>query len=149
MVVTRSSGGMATLDDLRDEIQQMNVNISARFNSLENNLAEQVKALVTKHINTVKTELTDMMTNLTERVAALEERPRGQSAPDDRALNFVIYGLEESDEENVTDKVNNLVAAELKLPEVKVAEAERKQAFRAGRNGVIVARCVNSDQKIK
>ena len=70
MVVTRSSGGMATLDDLRDEIQQMNVNISARFNSLENNLAEQVKALVTKHINTVKTELTDMMTNLTERVAA-------------------------------------------------------------------------------
>ena len=149
MVVTRSSGGMATLDDLRDEIQQMNVNISARFNSLENNLAEQVKALVTKHINTVKTELTDMMTNLTERVAALEERPRGQPAPDDRGLNFVIYGLEESDEENVTDKVNNLVAAQLKLPEVKVAEAERKQTFRAGRNGVIVARCVNSDQKDK
>ena len=90
-----------------------------------------------------------MMTNLTERVAALEERPRGQPALDDRALNFVIYGLEESDDENVTDKVNNLVAAELKLPEVKVAEAERKQTFRAGRNGVIVARCVNSDQKDK
>ena len=72
-----------------------------------------------------------------------------QHPPDDRALNFVIYGLEESDEENVTDKVNNLVGAQLKLPQVKVAEAERKQTFRADINGVIVARCVNNDQKDK
>ena len=61
----------------------------------------------------------------------------------------MIYGLEESDEEHVTDKVNNLVAAQLKLPEVKVADAERKQIFHRGRNGVIVARCVNNDQKDK
>ena len=80
------------------------------------------------------------------RVAALEDRPATQ-APDDRSKNLVIYEMAESDNENVVDKVNELIAVQLSLPEVQVAETKRKQKPVGKDAGVIVVKCGDIDSK--
>ena len=45
---------------------------------------------------------------------------------DDRSLSFVVYDMAESEEEDITEKVNHLLASQLKLGNVYVTEAEPK-----------------------
>ena len=148
MVITRALQ-MATIDDLKEDIKRMNDNISDRLTKIENNITEQVKKLVLEHLETVRTELKGMILALGERVKTLENNPVSQQSVDDRSCNFVIYGMEESADENVSEKVNNLISAQLKLRDARVIEATRKNKYNGNTCGVIVAKCSDTGVKSK
>ena len=152
MVVTRSGAGdvmAVTNETLQQEIRQISVNIGHRIDAMENGLAEKIRNAVSELIADVKAELDAKLHALEARVMALEDRPATQ-ATDDRSLNFVIYDMAESDDENVVEKVNNLVASQLSLPNVTISEAERKTKPEGKDAGVIVVKCsdVNDRKKI-
>ena len=149
VVQTRSSTADVmpiTNETLQEDIHQMSQDIGRRIDAMENGLAEKIKNAVRDLIADVKAELDAKLLALENRVAALEDRPATQ-APDDRSKNLVIYEMAESDNENVVDKVNELIAVQLSLPEVQVAEAERKQKPVGKDAGVIVVKCGDMDSK--
>ena len=63
------------------------------------------------------------------------------------ASNFVVYDMAQDENEDVKDKVNNLLRDVLKLRDVKVSSAERKPAYNGRDNGVIVAKCSSIEAK--
>ena len=149
VVQTRSSTADVmpiTNETLQEDIHQMSQDIGRRIDAMENGLAEKIKNAVRDLIADVKAELDAKLLALENRVAALEDRPATQ-APDDRSKNLVIYEMAESDNENVVDKVNELIAVQLSLPEVQVPEAERKQKPVGKDAGVIVVKCGDMDSK--
>ena len=94
-------------------------------------------------------EITGRLDALEGRIVALEDRPPPSVPSDELACNFVVYGLAESDDENVSDKVNNLLLGQLKIENIRVAEAVRKDKFNNNTCGVVVAKCSNIDDKNK
>ena len=149
VVQTRSSTADVmpiTNETLQEDIHQMSPDIGRRIDAMENGLSEKIKNVVRDLIADVKAELDAKLLALENRVAALEDRP-ATPAPDDRSKNLVIYEMAESDNENVVDKVNELFAIQLSLPDVKVADAERKLKPVGKDAGVIVVKCEDVDGK--
>lgn len=143
---------MTTNEDILAHIKTVESNITNRINTLETNLSEEVKKLVLEHIDNVKAELVQMITELGNRVKLLEERPLPPPpSADDRSANFVVYGLAESENENTTDVVQQLIVNQLQLAvdDVRITEAVRKEKHGANTCGVIIAKCTDASQKSK
>ena len=73
---------------------------------MENSLADKIRIAVNDIMTDVKAELDAKLAALEARVMALEVRPAAP-AQDDWSLNFVIYDMAESENENIEEKVNN------------------------------------------
>ncbi len=137
-----------TNETIQKDIQQLSRDLGARLTTLEDGIAQKIREVVTELITTVKAELEEKMEALADRVRTLEQRP---AAPphDDRSLNVVIYGMAESEEENVTVKVNDLLSNQLQLEDVRVTEAVRKEKFEGRDAGVIIAKWEHVEAKRK
>ena len=147
MVQTRSCSTMATLEDLRAELRMMSTDLTTKMESMEQRIAERIKDVVKEQMTAMKAEITERLDAMEDRIAALEARPSPNTTADHRSCNFVVYGLAESEEENVVEKVNNLILGQLKIENVRVTEAVRKETFNNNGCGVIVAKCASSDDK--
>ena len=126
----------------------MSTQIWNRIDAMENGLVEKIRSAVAELIADVKQELDAKLLVLETRVAALESKP-APMATDDRSLNFLIYDMAESDDENTLVKVNELVSTQLLLPDVKVVETDRKPKPDGKDNGVIVVKCSDIEDKKK
>ena len=150
VVRTRASASdvMAiTNETLQQDIKQMSREIGRRIDAMEDGLAEKIKTAVHELIADVKAELYTKLLALEARVMALESKPAAP-ATDDRSLNFVICEMAESEHEDIVEKVNNLVTAQLSLPNVRVEAAVRKPKPEGRDAGVILAKCSDfSDRK--
>ena len=138
---------MATIEDLQAELRVMSTELKTKMESMELRITERIKDVVKEQMTAMKAEITGRLDVMEDRVAVLEARPAPNTAVDDKLCNFVVYGLAENDEENVVEKVNNLILGQLKIENVRVTEAVRKEAFNNNGCGVIVAKCANIDDK--
>lgn len=151
-VTTRSGAASISIEDfteLKNLMQGVKTDLGGKIDRLETSLGDRITAIsidVQEQIRALKDEINGTIDALELRVTALEqEAPATQS--DDRRCNFVISGLAESENEDVTDKVNNLLCNDLKLPGMSVTKAERKDKFNGNTCGVVVAVCGNLDDK--
>ena len=150
MVTTRSSQG-TTMDDIKQDIRELSVNLDKKMDKLEASMTDRIKGMVTDLIDAMRQEMIVKLASLEERIATLESQPPPQNGQE-LANNFVVYGIAEvadGVEENVTERVNTLLAGELQLVDVQVTSAERKPKFNNYDCGVIVAKCVNFADKQK
>ena len=150
MVSTRSSQG-TTMDDIRQEIRELSVNLDKKMDKLETGITDRIKGMVTHLIDAMRQEITVKLASLEERIATLESQPPPQNGQE-LANNFVVYGLAEvADrvEEDAALSVNTLLSGELHLENVQVTSAERKPKFNNNDWGVIVAKCVDFTDKQK
>lgn len=143
------SGSTATMtvtnETLQGEIRDLSTNLLGRIKTLEDGFTQKIKDAVAELIETVRQEFEEKLQGLSDRVKLLENRPVEQS--DSRVLSFVVYGMAESDDENVVTKVNDLLSTQLQLPNVNVLEAERKAKPEGRDAGVIVAKCNRVEDK--
>ena len=126
----------------------MSLDMRRRFDDVENSLADKIRIAVNEIITDVRAELDAKLAALEARVMALEDRPAAP-AQDDRSLNFVIFDMAESENENIEEKVNSLVSTQLSLPEVKVESAQRKQKPEGRDAGIILVECSDIIDKRK
>ena len=145
----RSGSKIATIEDLQAEFHSLSTDLKKQMESMELGIAARINDVVLEHMAIMKEELTGRLDALEGRIVALEDRPPPSVPSDDLACNFVVYGLAESDDENVSEKVNNLLLGQLKIENVRVAEAVRKDKFNNNTCGVVVAKCSNIDDKNK
>ena len=90
----------------------MSWEIVRRINAMEDGLAETIQTASNELIADVKAELDAKLLAFEARVMALEYK-RAEPATDDRSLNFVFCEMTESESEDIVEKVNNLVTAQL------------------------------------
>ena len=86
-----------------------------------------------EYITTGRNDLTETKSAFEKRLETLEAK----RVPD-LASNFIVYEMTQDENEDVKDKVNNLLRDVLKLRDVKVSSAERKPLYNRRVNGVTV-----------
>lgn len=149
----------------RSESEVSNHDITAAINALEDKFDSKITALEDRVINTVqdfikaeiesvKKEVNAQIGVLRDRVQALEAssqaaEERARNAEPDRSLNIAIKDLPQSENEVVKHKVEALLKDGMKVKDVKIKMAVRKEAFRADSTGVVIATLESKGNKEK
>ena len=89
------------------------------------------------------------MDDLRKEVQLRESTIQSTTNERDISLNIVIRNLPESHSENTKNKVNSLLRDSLRLSDISVQDAERKQSYTDGKPGVIVAKMKNKQKKTR
>ncbi len=149
VVTTRAGASMADTEQLHDEIEQLSKTLCTKIDGLTEKLTESitrsVKTVLTEYIDQIKAELLGHITGLEQRILQLENNP--PQPVNERECSFVVVGMAESENENVSLKLNNLLSNELKLKDVQLTDVDRKPKYNNSDCGVIVAKCANIQQK--
>lgn len=154
---------------LSSDVHMMYHSLNARIDKLENGLEQKISSkvsqLLDKRVNVemprikkdIDSKLNDLKQSLkAEFTADLEDvsdqvNDIAESINSDRSnigLNIVVHNLPESSNEQVCNKVNTLIRDGLKLKDVTVSGAERKQSH-GKKAGIIIARYRSSSDKQK
>ena len=124
-----------------------------KFSEMENNLEKRLSDSMLKvceaKIGQVKSEFRAEITKITDRLVTVENRDSSSQCnghSDPCKLNFIVRNMAERTGENVKNRVNGLIKDGLRIKDVSVVSAERKQS-RNRKPGVIVATC-KSDKDV-
>lgn len=108
---------------------------------LSKQIKDSVEKAVKDKVGALKKEVMKEIDDLKENVQAA--KPNEQ----DRRLNFVLYNYQESENENIVNKVNSMIKEGLKLTiEVKSCYRIPSRGFNKS-PGVIIATCKNTQDK--
>ena len=114
----------------------------------------EVKRLSESKLPSIHERFGDEIDSLTERVISLEKNraatctQEGNQLDKDRKRRIVIRNLQERQNENIKDRVNNIIDY-LKISDVSVEKAERKINNYSSKPGVVIATFSCSEDKHK
>ena len=112
--------------------------IRADFDSRLEDFKESLRAEVAADLDDIRTE-----------VKSRDSGSQNSHSERDISLNIVIRNLPESHNENIKNKVNSLLRDGLRLSDVSVDEAERKQSHTDTIPGVVIARMKSKQDKTR
>lgn len=144
-------------NDTKDKLKAFEKEIKKDIDKLKQNIVRTetgVKRVSQTIIPTVQEKIGDEIDSLTERIAQLEKKNRDNNSHDQmdqteyRKRRVVIRNLNERDNENIKDRVNNIIDY-LKVKDVTVESAERKMNNYNSKPGVILATFYSYDDKEK
>ena len=137
----------AVENDTKEKLKKLEKDMRKDMDKMKRNIDKtetEVKRLSETDIPTIQERLGDEIDSITERVAVLERnktetcRHNDQETLDDRKRRIVIRNLTERENENVKDRVNNIIEY-LKVKDISVETAERKPNNYNSKPGVIIA----------
>lgn len=155
------------VEGLTKSMNNMCISLTDRINRFEQNMSKELAVLIEKkikhEISQVKQEINCSMSVFQEKVNSLEAKVNGfektyasaakqsVSVNEDKKLNIVIKGVttgknETNNAQCTMNKVNSLIRDGLKLSNVKVIKAERKDS-RNNKPGLIIAKLQSMDDK--
>lgn len=142
---------MKTLkEDIDSEIKKARKSLEESDKSVH----KKVKSIEETIIPTMEETIGDELDDLSKRIRVLENRREMNSDNNVHVnqntkgedLSFVIKYLKEREDENVVDRVHNLITQGLKLYNINVESAERLES-RSEHPGVIVVKVSSTEQK--
>ena len=137
----------AVENDTKEKLKKLEKDMRKDMDKMKRNIDRtetEVKRLSETDIPTIQERLGDEIDSITERVAVLERnktetcRHNDKENLDDRKRRIVIRNLTERENENVKDRVNNIIEY-LKVKDISVETAERKPNNYNSKPGVIIA----------
>ena len=153
-------------DNMKTMFEDLNRKVDTMASDIENRLSKKFSQLIDKRISnelskmtreinsridTVKSDIYKEFDELEAQVKDISSVKSDLGPNGDIDLRIVLRNVPESRDENVIDKVNGVIREGLKLRDVKVVKAERKQTERqTGRNSkppVIVASFESAEDK--
>lgn len=159
-LITKLSADMHTLfSSLSERVDKLEKGLEQK---IANKVAQVLDKRVTSEMNRIRKEVDKHIENVTESIreevkADLETvnskidslSNRDTNTVSDITLNIVIKNLPESENENVSNKVNKFLKDGLKLKDVTCDHADRKISKSASKPGVIIAKLKSNDDKRK
>jgi hypothetical protein len=155
-----------TLDDVFHAIEVLTEHFDSRMNAMEDRLLDKAKQMINEEVGDVRKELRDRLsdlhgditqmrdehsseyTNVTRELADIRKsRSYAEVTKGSIHLNIVIRNIPESVHENVNSKVNGLIRDGLKLRDISIESAERKESRGTRFPGVIIAKCKSAEHK--
>lgn len=142
-----------TKEKLKKLEKEMRKDMDKMKRSLDNSEAG-VRKLSQTDLPIVQEKLGDEIDRLAERVTSLERNKTDsskfneQERNDERTRRIVVRNLVERENENIKDRVNNIIDY-LKVREISVETAERKANNYNSKPGVVIATFASKDDKEK
>ena len=119
--------------------------LDKRVNSEMNKIRAHFDSRLEDFKESLRADLDDIRTEVKSR----DSGSQNSHSERDISLNIVIRNLPESHNENVKNKVNLLLRDGLRLSDVSVDEAERKQSHTDTIPGVVIARMKSKQDKTR
>ena len=146
----------AVENDTKDKLKGLEKDMRKDMDKLKRNMYRtemDIKRVTQTTIPTVQEKLGDEIDNLTERIASLENRNKetdrlAERDGIDRKRRVVIQNLEERENENIRERVNNIIDY-LNMKDVKIEAAERKTNSYNSKPGVVLVSFYTYDDKEK
>ena len=146
----------AVENDTQDKLKGFEKDMRKDMDKLKRNIDRtemDIKRVIQTTIPTVQEKLGDETDNLTERIASLENRNKendrlAERDSIDRNRRVVIRNLEERENENIRERVNNIIDY-LNVKDVKIEAAERKTNSYNSKPGVVLVSFYTYDDKEK
>ena len=128
-------------------------------------VTDKVTKIIDKRVNTETARLSkeidnkiqnlreDFNSELNEINTRLDNERRGNANvnanvnDDERHLRVVVRNLPEAVNENIKQKVDSVIKDGLKIADINVVSAERKESWNDSRPGVVIAKFRNSEEK--
>ena len=121
--------------------------LDKRVNSEMNKIRTDFESRLVEFKESLRAEVSVDLDDLRNEVQSRESTTQSTTNERDISLNIVIRNLPESHSENTKNKVNSLLRDGLRLSDISVQDAERKQSYTDGKPGVIVAKMKNKQEK--
>ncbi len=142
------------LGKVNNELQQMKRKMQIDVSEIDVRVdtAEKKAKFAVERVESVKSEVNEKVDShlqlLKSEMSQLKKdqeaiRPKHVS----RELNIVIRNLPEGQAENIVNKANALLKDGLKLKDIAVSSAVRKESFNRRYPGVVIATCRSADDK--
>ncbi len=122
-------------------LERLEIKMDQRFTDLEISLTDTFKSMVDKQIQLVKVEMSKDIDEC-QKVTQLENRSVAIEAC---KQTIVIKNMTVTQAENVISKVNSTIKDSLKLRDVEIERAERKESYLEGRHGHILVKLKSID----
>ncbi|MEW8548224.1 MAG: hypothetical protein AB2693_32370 [Candidatus Thiodiazotropha sp.] len=159
------------IDKLSSDMNMMFLSLNERFDKMESSLEQRISSKVAQLLDKrVNSELSKIRKDVDTRMDDFKESIKADLAADlddirdelkshqptmdhvsaqakDLSLNIVIRNLPESQNENIMNKVNALFKDGLRLSDISVSDAERKQSRNDSNPGVIIAKLKSRNDK--
>ena len=156
---------------LSSDMNMMFLSLNERFDKMESGLEQRISSKVAQLLDKrVNSELSKIRKDVNDRMDDFKESIKADLAADldeirdelasrqptldtvsqntkDLSLNIVIRNLPENSNENIKNKVNALFKDGLRLSDVSVSDAERKQSRSESKPGVVIAKLKNKNDK--
>ena len=145
----------AVENDTKEKLNKLEKGMKKDMDKMKRNLDKTeagVKKLSQADLPTVQEKLGDEIDKLVERVTSLQNKKTTpylddkQERIDERKRKIVIRNLIERENENIKDRVNNIIDY-LKIKNICVESAERKVNNYNSKPGVVIATFFTSDDK--
>ena len=137
---------------IRDEIASMRTAFTERMDTMEKTLSAQItenletyiEDVVSEKIAPFNAELTGKINQLEDKVQTFQTR-----CEKDISLNIAIKNLPVTTNEQLQEKVNDMIKTGMKLGDVKVTDVKRKKAYSDKVPGIVIATCKSDEDKNK
>ena len=123
--------------------------LDKRVNSEIHKIRTDFESRFVEFKESLRAEVSVDIDDLRKEVQSRESTIQSTTNERDISLNIVIRNLPESHSENTINKVNSLLRDGLRLSDISVQDAERKQSYTDGKPGVIVAKMKNKEEKTR
>lgn len=137
---------------ISEKVQQLSQDLNRRSKKTDENvncINEKVKKLEERVLPTVQEHIGDELDSLTSRINEIDGKLQNNQNHSHNSTNsFIIRNLPERERENIVNEVNCLLKDGLKIRDIKIDSAERKEnRGNDGKPGVIVAKCKAREDK--
>lgn len=129
-------------------IESLGQSFKVDLANLEQKLTNKMLKTVQIEIDNVREEFSGIVGDMVSRVQQLEDKSSSLESAD-VGLNFILRNVPEGKSENIVNKINGILTDGLKLRDVKIEHAARKQSYKRGQPGLVIAKCKNSEDKEK
>lgn len=134
-----------TLEKVLKNIAEMRQEFNGRIDKLEEGLAEKIRGVVQEEVGKVRTELQDQIDSIKRDLEGVQQEVNHAG---NTTNNVVIFGIPETANENLVNKVNAVIREGVK-EEVEVESANRKKGKENGKAGIVIATFKNRTDKDK
>ena len=142
------------INKLADQMRLGMGELSQRMSDFEATITETIKKqvlnIMAPEIEKIKDDFNSKIRQMRQEFQSSAQRQSTSATNEtveiNRTLNIVVRNLPETRNENTTDKVNTLIKEGLKIQNVSVTKAVRKES-KSTENGVIIASCKDREDK--
>ena len=136
-----------TLQQVLKNIKDMRTEFNGRIDQLEEKITEKIKGVVKEEVGKVRDDLQKQIDSLQKNMENVQTQLQNGDGRDQKQnCNVVMFGIPETANENIINKVNAVIREGVKQ-NVEVETAVRKASKKQGKPGVVIAKFKSAEDK--
>ena len=124
-------------------------NVTKYFDKRVSSESKRIRHEINERFDTLRSDVANDIEDMNDKIAEINANMDTRDESTNLRLNIAIRDLPFNENENVVNKVNSLISDGVKIPDVKVVSAFRKESHDSIKPGIIIAKLKNETDKKK